>query len=205
MHISQAKGGHEEEIVKSPITPITIQRNYMMKSSDHQLTKSASKNEIKTNNDNKRIENEEWQDILKSVQLTREEIKKLKSSPALTKLFEALEMLNKLSSEKNFQIKIMEKENESLNKKNTDLNNENIKLITENNQLISKNNNLKLKISLLDNSLRKLDKMENSSLVRLFLIKLNNTSNINCLKKFIENNTLNILNGLMLKKDTNGG
>ncbi len=166
MHISQAKGGNEDEIVKSAITPITIQRNCFKQSPDLKLTKSASKNDIKNKQDYKKVENEEWNEILKSLQITREELKKLRSSPALAKLFEALEMLNKLVSEKNFQIKILEKENENLNKKNTDLNNENIRLISENNQLTSKNNNLKLKISLLDNSLRIIDKVENSSLVR---------------------------------------
>ncbi len=70
MHITQGKIGHDDEIVKSPITPITIHRNCFKQSPDQKLTKSSSKNDIKMKQDYKKVENEEWNEILKSLQIT---------------------------------------------------------------------------------------------------------------------------------------
>ena len=108
---------------------------------------------------------QEWYEILQSVQISKDDLLKLKKYSLMNKVFEAIEMLNNIVLDKNIQIKIFEIENEDLNRKNSQLNNENIKFITKNNEQINKINNLKLKISLLDSARRKFDKNENSSMV----------------------------------------
>lgn len=72
---------------------------------------------------------------MKIIGLTLEEFDCFLNNKGLSKLIEALELLNRLLNDKNLQIKILEDENEYLNSKNFNLNKENIFLFQQNIEL----------------------------------------------------------------------
>ena len=94
---------------------------------------------------NDKLEDEDWMEIMRSVNLRSDEYEKFLKNKSLTKLFDVIEMLKRLLDDKNLQINILEKENQYLNEKNRDLNNENISLIAKNNEFLTNFNNLKTK------------------------------------------------------------
>ena len=152
-----------EEELKSPIT--ANDRNQNTQIDIKYLQKSSSTNELRKKPKINKIEYEEWYEILRNLHISFEDLQKFSKNKALSKLMDAIEMLNNLLVDKNIQIRMVEMENENLNNKNSELNNENIKLMSCKNELMTKINNLKLKISVLDNNMRQFDKNESSSLV----------------------------------------
>jgi len=78
---------------------------------------------------------EEWIEIMKIIGLNLEEFDNFLNNKSLSKLIEALELLNRLLNDKNLQIKILEDENQNLNSKNYNLNKENIFLFQKNIEL----------------------------------------------------------------------
>jgi len=77
-------------------------------------------------------ESEDWNDILKQSNMSREEFEYYSKNKALAKIVDLIENLNKLLRDKNFQIRILLEENKNLNHKNDGLNNENIALNQQN-------------------------------------------------------------------------
>ena len=150
---------HFEEELKSPITAYNRSTNNQIEIK--QLQKSSSTNELRKKPKSNKIEFEEWYDILRNLQISFEDLQKFAKNKSLTKIMDAIEMLNNLLADKNIQIRMIEIENGNLNNKNSDLNNENIKLMSTNNELMIKINNLKLKIRLLDNNIQHNDKEVN--------------------------------------------
>jgi len=84
-------------------------------------------------------ETEDWTDLLKQSNMTREEFNFYSKNRGLSKIIELIENLNKLLRDKNFQIKILLEENKNLNIKNEDLNKENMTLNTQNMHLLKEN------------------------------------------------------------------
>jgi hypothetical protein len=147
----------EEDIIRSPNT------NYEKCVCTSQNTKrllrvTNSNNEFlkKNNMRNTLFETEEWVEIMRSVNMHPDEFEKFQRNKLLSKLIDAIEMLNRLLIDKNMQISVLEKENESLNEKNIELNNDNINLIAKNAELISSLNNLKLKFTNIESKKEKL-------------------------------------------------
>jgi hypothetical protein len=114
LNIAKAK----KERGKSENSPIT-QEYDKVKEKEFPLKEIGKKRNFET---------EEWLDILKLVNLTPEELDRLSKNKMLVKLIDAIELLNKVILERNMQIRLLNKENESLNQKNSTLNNDNIKL-----------------------------------------------------------------------------
>ncbi len=131
---------------------------------------------------------EEFGTILKNVGLTRELFEKMSQIKGFGKLTDSIEFFYKLCLEKNKQILILEKENESLVFKNYELNKLNIELenelkIYKNNGQNTENNNTNSKI---DNTKKILD--DDSIINNQSRNTNNNISNIN------NNNTNNMEN-----------
>jgi len=150
----------EEDIIRSPNT------NYEKCVCTSQNTKrllrlTNTNNEFlkKNNMRNTLFETEEWIEIMRSVNMHPDEFEKFQRNKLLSKLIDAIEMLNRLLIDKNMQINVLEKENESLNEKNIELNNDNMNLIAKNAELISGLNNLKLKFTNIES---KKDKLMNN-------------------------------------------
>ena len=80
----------------------------------------------------RKFENEEFLDIIKTVNLTEEEYEKMSKTKIYSKLIETIEMLYTLIGEKNLTLSLVRKENENLNQKNFKLNKENMDLVQEN-------------------------------------------------------------------------
>ena len=76
-------------------------------------------------------QSEEWIEILKLCGLTPEELDRLARNKMMSKVVEAIEMLNRLLVDKNLQIRLLEQENASLVQKNFSLNKENISLFQQ--------------------------------------------------------------------------
>ena len=114
---------------------------------------------------------EEWLDIMKNVNLHPDEFEKFSRNKMLSKLIEAIEMLNRLIMDKNLQIRVFDTENESLNLKNRDLNNENMSLIANNAELFSSYNNMKIKLNTIEgNKYEKLLIKENLKVKKIFFL-----------------------------------
>lgn len=90
--------------------------------------------EVKRVNNNN-CDNEEWIEILRAGGTTPEELDRLAKNKANSKIIEAIEMLSRLLVDKNFQVRLLEEENDSLNQKNFALNKENISLFQMNIEL----------------------------------------------------------------------
>ncbi len=102
---------------------------------DNFRNKSKSKSQKKLNEsllDDRKFENEEFLDIIKTVNLTEEEYDKMAKTKIYSKLIEIIEMLYTLVKEKNLTLSLVRKENENLNQKNFKLNKENIDIVQEN-------------------------------------------------------------------------
>jgi hypothetical protein len=78
---------------------------------------------------------EEWIEILRHSGLTPEELDRMGKNKMMSRIIEAIEMLNRLLIDKNLQIRLLEQENENLNTKNFSLNKENISLFQQNIEL----------------------------------------------------------------------
>lgn len=76
-------------------------------------------------------QSEEWIEILRHSGLTLEEMERLSKNKMLSRVIEAIEMLNRLLCDKNLQVRLLSHENESLNQKNFQLNKENINLFQQ--------------------------------------------------------------------------
>jgi hypothetical protein len=76
-------------------------------------------------------QSEEWIEILRHSGLTPEEMERLSKNKMLSRIIEAIEMLNRLLCDKNLQIRLLSQENENLNQKNFQLNKENISLFQQ--------------------------------------------------------------------------
>lgn len=191
------KEGYDDDPIQYTISQNDRRYLYDFK---EQLSKTVINENIKKTKSSK-FENEEWNDIIRSAQISKEDLQKMLKNSSLSKLFDAIEMLNKVNLEKSLQIKLLETENEDLNSKNSQLNNENIKLLSKCNEQIDKINNLKHKISLLGNSMRAFEKDENISMVKIiFILQINNTGTTN--PKWINRkmNSLKILTDLLEKR-----
>ena len=160
------KEGYDDDPIQYTISQNDRRYLYDFK---EQLSKTVINENIKKTKSSK-FENEEWNDIIRSAQISKEDLQKMLKNSSLSKLFDAIEMLNKVNLEKSLQIRLLETENEDLNSKNSQLNNENIKLLSKCNEQIDKINNLKHKISLLGNSMRAFEKDENISMVKIIFI-----------------------------------
>lgn len=90
------------------------------------------------------FETKEWQEILRIVNLTQEEVNRLIKNKVVSKLINAFEILSKLLNEKNIQIKNLEKEIDGLNTANRDMTNENFKLMKNLSQLVQESTDLKV-------------------------------------------------------------
>lgn len=151
----------DEDGLKSPITNYDKQvcnsqnTRRMIKPNNSQLD-LKKRPTFKTTN----YECEEWIDIMKNVNMHPDEYEKFSRNKMLTKLIDAIEMLNRLVMDKNLQINVLEEENKSLNEKNKDLNNENMNLIAKNAELFSNYNNMKLKFSSIEAKMDKQAKEE---------------------------------------------
>jgi hypothetical protein len=88
-------------------------------------------------NDDRKFENEEFIEIMKTVGLNQMEFEKYGKNKNYQKLTDAIEMIFKLLKDKNLTISILEKENDNLTTKNFKLNKENMRLIKENLELKS--------------------------------------------------------------------
>ncbi len=114
-------------------------------------------------------ETEDWKDILKESNLTKDEYNYYSTNKIHKKIFEVVEVLKKLLLDKNLTIKILSCENKNLNKKNEELNKENIKLANQNMKLLKDsiflkdNNNINKSKGL--KSLK--DNIQDSSMVNL--------------------------------------
>lgn len=83
----------------------------------------------KSNEINKeKSETKEWLDILKSIDLSPNELERFSKNTDISKIIDGIELLNRVVMEKNMHIRLLVKENDDLNVKNTSLNNENISL-----------------------------------------------------------------------------
>ena len=123
------------------ICVIQKERSYSGNRKENGLYKSENyriKNRYKNinRNDNllgdRKFENEEFLDIIKTVNLTEEEYEKMSKTKIYSKLIETIEMLYTLIGEKNLSLSLVKKENENLNQKNFKLNKENMDLVQEN-------------------------------------------------------------------------
>ena len=132
---------------------------------------------------------EEFGAILKSVGLTRELFEKMSQIKGFGKLTDSIEFFYKLCLEKNKQLLILEKENESLVFKNYELNKLNIEL--ENELKLYKNNNDNLDKNLNINNVKKI--LNDDSIVN------NHSQNITK----SNNNTNNIESNLNINSITN--
>ncbi len=123
------------------ICVIQKERSYSANRKENGLYKSENlriKNKYKNSNrsDNlladRKFENEEFLDIIKTVNLTEEEYEKMSKTKIYSKLIETIEMLYSLIGEKNLSLSLVKKENDNLNQKNFKLNKENMDLVQEN-------------------------------------------------------------------------
>lgn len=100
----------------------------MMKSSTTYFSKNKNNSITTENSKGKEFESEEWNEILRQVNLSPNELNIQTSNKLTKKLIEAIEILNKQIIEKNIQIRLINNENDNLNQKNSLLNKENIAL-----------------------------------------------------------------------------
>ena len=144
---------------------------------------------------------EEFGTILKNVGLTRELFEKMSQIKGFGKLTDSIEFFYKLCLEKNKQILILEKENESLVFKNYELNKLNIELENElkiyknNGQNIENNHNFNIgntKKILDDDSIVNNQNTKNNN-----LSNINNNNNTNNMENLNINSTINTMNNNM--------
>jgi hypothetical protein len=89
------------------------------------------------------FETKEWQEILKIVSLTQDDVNRLMKNKVVSKLINAFEILSKLFTEKNIQIKALETDMESFKGKVSELTSENLLLTKNCNQLLQQSTELK--------------------------------------------------------------
>jgi hypothetical protein len=134
--------------------------NTVVRRADKSITirdASKSTDEISTNKTNLSILNrkyyeleEWWSDALRNSNMTADDYKRFKNNKAFAKIADLIEFLNNIILDKNYQIKMIEKENHMLNDKLESLNKENMSLYekikdfanTKDTQHDSMNNNL---------------------------------------------------------------
>jgi hypothetical protein len=145
---------------------------------NNQLKKIINKDEVI----GKETTLEEFGSILKSVGLTRELFEKMSQIKGFGKLTDSIEYFYKLCLEKNKQILILEKENESLVFKNYELNKLNIDLEKEL-KLYKTTNNNNLESNLNINNIKKV--LDDDSIIN------NHSRNTNITKNIASNNTDN--------------
>ena len=123
------------------ICVIQKERSYSANRKENGLYKNENfriKNKYKSINKNdnllgdRKFENEEFLDIIKTVNLTEEEYEKMSKTKIYSKLIETIDMLYSLIGEKNLSLSLVKKENDNLNQKNFKLNKENMDLVQEN-------------------------------------------------------------------------
>ena len=153
---------------------------------NNQLKKLINKDEVI----GKETTLEEFGAILKSVGLTRELFEKMSQIKGFGKLTDSIEFFYKLTLEKNKQILILEKENESLLFKNFELNKLNIDL--ENELKLYRNNSDNLDKNLNINTVKKI--LDDDSIINNHSQKVN----VNITSKL--NNNTNTINNI---KDSN--
>lgn len=148
---------------------------------NNQLKKIINKDEVI----GKETTLEEFGAVLKSVGLTRELFEKMSQIKGFGKLTDSIEFFYKLTLEKNKQILILEKENESLIFKNYELNKLNIELENElkmyknNADNIDKNLNINNVKKILDDDSIVDNHSQNTNLNMISKLNTNVTSNIN--------------------------
>ena len=145
---------------------------------NNQLKKIINKDEVI----GKETTLEEFGSILKSVGLTRELFEKMSQIKGFGKLTDSIEYFYKLCLEKNKQILILEKENESLVFKNYELNKLNIDLEKEL-KLYKTTNSNNLESNLNINNIKKV--LDDDSIIN------NHSRNTNITKNIASNNTDN--------------
>lgn len=127
-------------------------------------------------------ETEEWIEILKIVGMSHDEINRISKNKILSKLFNAIDLLNKVIIEKNLQIRQIKQENDCLNVKISGLKNDNITLtrsFLELKQQVSKNkeNFSKFRTNMQDEYLNTNNSMTNNT-SRADYIEVYNTKEI---------------------------
>ena len=145
---------------------------------NNQLKKIINKDEVI----GKETTLEEFGSILKSVGLTRELFEKMSQIKGFGKLTDSIEYFYKLCLEKNKQILILEKENESLVFKNYELNKLNIDL-EKKLKIYKTTNNDNLESNLNINNIKKV--LDDDSIIN------NHSRNTNITKNIASNNTDN--------------
>ena len=162
---------------------------------NNQLKKIINKDEVI----GKETTLEEFGAVLKSVGLTRELFEKMSQIKGFGKLTDSIEFFYKLTLEKNKQILILEKENESLIFKNYELNKVNIEL--ENELKLYKNNADNIDKNLNINNVKKIldddsivdNHSQNTNMNMISKLNTNVTSNINNTNNTNNNNQENNL------------
>ena len=158
---------------------------------NNQLKKIINKDEVI----GKETTLEEFGAVLKSVGLTRELFEKMSQIKGFGKLTDSIEFFYKLTLEKNKQILILEKENESLIFKNYELNKLNIEL--ENELKMYKNNADNIDKNLNINNVKKI--LDDDSIVD----NHSQNANMNMISKLNTNVTSNITNANTNNNNTN--
>ena len=143
----------DEMFSHSPVSNNLKPRDTITNSKSIKRIKISTQSNILTfpNDEIKRFkgsfESEEWLEILHMINITAEEMDRFQPNKILTKIMDAIQILNKLLVDKHLQMRLLEGENLKLNKKNSDLNNENIKLIKKCDELTNQLNKAKEDIS----------------------------------------------------------
>lgn len=115
---------------------------------DLKIKKNTIQYKIKNEDQEKKLlpvyfETKEWQEILKIVLLTQEEVNRLIKNKMVSKLMNAFEILSKFLNEKNIQIKNFESVYDTYQNKINELNNENLILTKHCHNILQQSSQLK--------------------------------------------------------------
>ena len=124
------------------------------------------------------IKNEEFVDILKQVELTKENFIKMSKNPINSKLTDIIEFMYKLLSEKTKTINLLECENENLNQENFELNKKNMELIKYQNNNICDEGNSSIVTNNSKITIKNVNINTMSNYQKIFNNNLSNNSNI---------------------------
>ena len=124
------------------------------------------------------IKNEEFVDILKQVELTKENFIKMSKNPNNSKLTDIIEFMYKLLSEKTKTINLLECENENLNQENFELNKKNMELIKYQNSNICDEGNSSIVTNNSKITIKNVNINTMSNYQKIFNNNLANNSNI---------------------------
>ena len=134
--------------------------------SENQVDYSYNTSKTCPINESKKIkqsfETEEWLEILQMTNITAAEMDKFAKNKTISKIIEAIELLNKLLLGKNLQIRLFESENNELMIKNDELNKDNMKLLKKCEELESRIKEFNIR-RLSDNKIKMINMNKNES------------------------------------------